>query len=49
MGLRGLDDMGVSSIDYAEVAAASANASSMKGNPFQLSQEDLLQILHAAK
>ena len=49
MGLRGLDDMGVSSFDYPEIAAASANASSMKGNPFHLSQEDLLQILHAAK
>jgi alcohol dehydrogenase class IV len=42
-----LEDI-VSSFDYAD-CAASANASSMKGNPFHLSHDDLLQILHAAK
>jgi alcohol dehydrogenase class IV len=49
MGLRGLQEMGLSSIDHTPVAAASANASSMKGNPFHLSHDDLLQILRAAK
>ena len=49
MGLRGLQDMGLALADFPEVAEAAATASSMKGNPFQLSQPDLLQILNAAK
>jgi len=49
MGLRGLEDMGLSLPDYSEVAAAAANASSMRGNPFTLSQQELLQILCSAK
>tara|TARA_R110002072_G_scaffold64043_1_gene158768 strand:- start:4472 stop:5614 length:1143 start_codon:yes stop_codon:yes gene_type:complete len=49
MGLRGLKDIGLALADYPEVAAAAANASSMKGNPFPLSQLELLQILHSAE
>lgn len=49
MGLRRLKDMGLSREDYPEVAAAASKASSMKGNPFPLSQQELLQILHSAE
>lgn len=49
MGLRGLDEMGLSMADYPEVVSAAANASSMKGNPFQLSNNELLQILRSSK
>jgi len=48
MRLRGLNDMGVASSDYTQIATASAAASSMKGNPFQLSQDKLVKILHSA-
>lgn len=47
-GLRGLKDMGLLSEHHPEVANAASNASSMKGNPFPLTQEDLLEILSAA-
>lgn len=47
-GLRGLGEMGLSQDDHAEVAAASAQASSMKGNPFVLSQKELMDLLAAA-
>ena len=48
LGLRGLDDLGLSSEDHSSVAIAAANASSMKGNPFPLSHGELVQILEAA-
>ncbi|MCX7560478.1 iron-containing alcohol dehydrogenase [Sulfitobacter sp. F26204] len=47
-GLRGLKEMGLSSGDFAEVAALAAKASSMGANPFALSQPELVQILHDA-
>jgi alcohol dehydrogenase class IV len=45
MGLRGLGDMGLRSDDLQAAATASAGASSMKGNPFALSQHELVEIL----
>lgn len=48
MGLRGLSEMGLAATEHATVATASAGASSMKGNPFALSQEELIQILEAS-
>lgn len=48
LGLRGLNALGLSSDCYQAVAVSSANASSMKGTPFALSHEELMQILHAA-
>lgn len=48
-GLRGLGEMGLSSEDFSEVAAAGLNASSMKANPFPVSEPDLIQIMHAAQ
>jgi alcohol dehydrogenase class IV len=45
MGLRGLADMGVKAADLDDIAQASAGASSMKGNPFALSQSELVGIL----
>jgi alcohol dehydrogenase class IV len=45
MGLRGLGDMGLRADDLQDVATASAGASSMKGNPFALSQQQLVEIL----
>jgi alcohol dehydrogenase class IV len=47
-GLRSLKEMGLSSKVHSEVTAAASSASSMKGNPFALSQEELVQILRDA-
>lgn len=44
-GLRGLEAMGLSRADHLAVATASAGASSMAGNPFTLSQDELIVIL----
>ncbi len=49
MGLPGLAGLGLSIADYPEVAEAASKASSMGGNPFILSQHELLEILHSAK
>jgi alcohol dehydrogenase class IV len=49
MGLLGLEGLGLSSADYPKVAEAASKASSMSGNPFVLSQHELLEILHSAK
>jgi alcohol dehydrogenase class IV len=46
MGLRGLAAMGLGLPDCAEIATAAAQASSMKGNPFAVSQPELVEILH---
>lgn len=48
LGLRGLSDLGLSAGQFGAVAAASAKASSMKGNPFLLTQVELIEILQAA-
>lgn len=48
MGLRGLQGLGVDPADFNDIATASAGASSMKGNPFVLSQAELVEILHYA-
>ncbi|WP_342070613.1 iron-containing alcohol dehydrogenase [Yoonia algicola] len=47
-GLRGLAEMGLRVEDHSQVADAAANASSMKGNPFALTQEELVAILREA-
>ena len=47
-GLRGLGDMGLNPADYAEVATAGMGASSMKANPFVLTQQELIEIMQAA-
>ncbi|MFT4742388.1 MAG: alcohol dehydrogenase class IV [Yoonia sp.] len=48
MGLRGLSTLGLSVEDYPDIASAAGDASSMKGNPFPLSQKELLLILQFA-
>lgn len=49
LGLPGLSEMGVQSADFATLAEAALASSSMKGNPVDLSQDDLIAILqHAA-
>ena len=48
MGLPGLREIGLALSDGPQIATAAANASSMKGNPFVLSQAELLEILHDA-
>ena len=40
--------LGLSIADYQSVATAAAKTSSMRGNPFVLSQSELLSILDAA-
>ena len=47
MGLRRLAEMGLNPEDHAEVARLSAGASSMKGTPFALTQDELIAILRA--
>ncbi|MBR9864926.1 MAG: iron-containing alcohol dehydrogenase [Rhodobacteraceae bacterium] len=47
-GLRGLSAMGLEPSKFAQTAALSAGASSMKGNPFPLSQSELVAILEQA-
>jgi alcohol dehydrogenase class IV len=49
MGLRNLTSLGLPVADFPEIATAASTSSSMKGNPFALSQAELLEILHAAK
>ena len=47
-GLRGLNAMGLQPQDYANIATAAAQASSMRATPFPLTQADRLQMLNAA-
>jgi alcohol dehydrogenase class IV len=47
-GLPTLSSLGLLRTDHASVAFAAQSASSMKGNPVALSQDDLLVILQAA-
>ena len=49
MGLPGLEGLGLSAADYSKVAQAASKASSMGGNPFVLSEHELLEILQSAK
>jgi alcohol dehydrogenase class IV len=44
-GLRTLEQMGLIPEDHSEVARQTVNTSSMKGNPFTMSQDELLQVL----
>lgn len=48
MGLRGLHAIGLAEADFPTAAKAASTASSMKANPFLLSQSELLEILAAA-
>jgi alcohol dehydrogenase class IV len=48
LGIRNLKELGLSSDKHADVATAASEASSMKGNPFTLSHEELIKILRTA-
>ena len=48
LGIPGLSDYGVRAEDFAEIVSKSAAASSMKGNPIDLTAEELTAILQAA-
>jgi alcohol dehydrogenase class IV len=48
LGVPGLADFGVKKEDFPEIVAKSQNASSMKGNPIQLSDNELISILEQA-
>ncbi|MFQ3348637.1 MAG: alcohol dehydrogenase class IV [Paracoccaceae bacterium] len=48
MALASLHQLLDHAADHQEVAEAAANASSMRGNPFHISQKELLQILSSA-
>ena len=48
MGLRRLSELGVLEASHVEVAKASEDVSSMKGNPFTLSRQELVGILQRA-
>jgi len=41
--------MGLQLADHDDVARAAMGASSMKGNPFVLTQDELVEILRAAQ
>ena len=47
-GLAGLQQMGLAWSDCPEIATAATKASSMKGNPFALTQAELLHILQTS-
>jgi alcohol dehydrogenase class IV len=47
-GLPGLRKYGLSEDDFPAVAAKAKNASSMKGNPIELNDDDLINILRQA-
>jgi alcohol dehydrogenase class IV len=49
MGLRRLSELGVTEANHIEVAQASQNTSSMKGNPFVLLCQELVTILQRAQ
>jgi alcohol dehydrogenase class IV len=48
LALPGLRKYGLSENDFSMAAAKAKNASSMKGNPIELQDEELIQILHQA-
>jgi alcohol dehydrogenase class IV len=48
MGLRGLSGLGVMSEDYQDIAIAAAGTSSMKGNPYLMSEAMLMELLESA-
>jgi alcohol dehydrogenase class IV len=48
MGLRGLGGLGVMSEDYQDIAIAAAGTSSMKGNPYLMSEAMLMELLESA-
>ncbi|MCY3833073.1 MAG: iron-containing alcohol dehydrogenase [Chloroflexi bacterium] len=48
LGIPGLGNYGVKAEDFAEIVAKSAAASSMKGNPIVLTDDELTAILNAA-
>ena len=48
LGIPGLNNYGVKAEDFDEIVAKSSVSSSMKGNPIELSAEELATILHAA-
>ncbi len=47
-GLPGLGEMGLTPAQYMDVAKVAQTASSMKGNPVQLTIDDLIAVLQAA-
>ena len=49
MGLRSLGALGVGEALHAQIAKAAGTASSMKANPFALSQAELIEILSDAQ
>ncbi|NDV27836.1 iron-containing alcohol dehydrogenase [Desulfovibrio sp. JC010] len=48
MKIPGLGEIGVQEKDFKSVAAKAARASSMKGNPIELTEDELLEILEKA-
>ncbi|MDG1470348.1 MAG: iron-containing alcohol dehydrogenase [Ascidiaceihabitans sp.] len=48
MGLRGLGDLGLRQEDHRDVATAATDTSSMKGNPYPLSEQMCLEVLRSA-
>jgi alcohol dehydrogenase class IV len=48
MGIRPLSEYGLKAVDFPALVAQSQKASSMKGNPIPLTDEELLQILKAS-
>lgn len=48
MGLRGLSDLGLMPVDHQSIAIAAAGTSSMKGNPYLMPEQMLIEILESA-
>jgi len=48
LGVPGLEEQGVRKADFDRIVEAASKASSMKGNPVELTKEEMLAILEAA-
>jgi alcohol dehydrogenase class IV len=48
LGVPGLEEQGVKKADFERIVEAASKASSMKGNPVELTKDELLAILEAA-
>ncbi len=48
LGIQGLTDLGLATDDHDGVVEAARRASSMKGNPIELTRDELLAVLQAA-
>ena len=49
LDIGGLEDLGLAPERFADVIAAGRRASSMKGNPIELSDDELMYVLESSR